>query len=263
MVKVWGSREKMITDKPRNILVADDSLFFRTKLSFILTEGGHNVKCASDGAGIKKQIAEDPNNIDALVLDLQMPDIDGFGVLEWMKENAYGGLFPVLVVTGEYKPGEVLGRLKSLGVKGFITKDFTPEQIIHCLNRMLIPKEADSRTEPRLPISIPVYFTPEDKGTSVDEGNVGTILNVSAMGVFLQTGLELSPGSTLKLKFMLPDSKRLFLIAGSVTWTTPLNKSSTLFDGAGIKFTSILDEDKEAIRLFVAGENEKISRFLI
>lgn len=253
----------MITDKPKNILIADDSLFFRTKLSFILTEGGHNVKCASDGAEVKKQIAEDPNNIDALVLDLQMPDIDGFGVLEWMKENAYRGLFEVLVVTGAYKPGEVMDRLKTLGVKGFITKDFTPEQIIHCLNRMLIPKEADSRTEPRLPISIPVYFTPEDKDTSGDKGNVGTILNISAMGVFLRTNLELFPGSTLKLKFMLPDSKRLLLVEGSVTWTTPLNTNSSLFDGAGIKFTSISDKDKEAIRLFVAGENEKISRFLV
>jgi CheY-like chemotaxis protein/Tfp pilus assembly protein PilZ len=246
----------MITDKPKNILVADDSKFFRNKLSLILSEGGHNVKCVSDGGGVKKEIGEHPNDIDALILDLQMPNIDGFEVLEWMKENAYRGLFPVLVVTGVYKPGEVVDRLKALGVRGFITKDFTPEQIIHCLNRILLPKEADERREPRLPISIPVYFTVEGKG------NVGTILNISASGLFLQTSLEFLPGTELKLKFILPDSDRLFLIEGIVNWTTPSKAGSRLFDGAGIQFTSISDKNKEGIRVFVEKENEKISRFL-
>ncbi len=244
----------MITANPKNILIADDSEFFRTQLSTILTEGGHKVTCVSDGAEVKKALRKSSDKIDLLILDLQMPKIDGFEVLEWIKENDSKGKFPVLAITGVYKPDDVIDRLKSLGINGFITKDFTPEQIIHCINLIMPPEEA--RVEPRFPISVPVYYTLEDRGY------VGFMLNVSASGLFLHTSMELRPTAVLQLKFTLPDSSRLYEVEGIVNWLTPASPHSRMFNGAGIKFTSITYEDKEELKRFVEEEDKKLCRYL-
>ena len=84
----------MIVRTSKNILLADDSVFFRTKLSAILTEAGHRVRFASDGREVIKEIQIDSKGIDLLVLDLQMPEVDGFGVLEWINNNGFKGKFP-------------------------------------------------------------------------------------------------------------------------------------------------------------------------
>jgi uncharacterized protein (TIGR02266 family) len=238
----------MITKDPKNILVADDSVFFRTKLSAILIEVGHKVTFASDGREVIKKLQEDPNGIDLVILDLQMPHIDGFGVLEWMKNNGCNDRFPTLAVSGVYEPGEVMDRLRSLGVKGLMTKGFTPEQVIHRINQMLFPQKVEDRVEPRAPISAPVDFT------LGDETYTGFLLNISSTGLFLHTRIDLLPGSALKLKFSLPGSTRIYNAKGTVRWSTPPNTDKTLFGGAGIMFTSISDGDRQQLKHYVEKE---------
>jgi CheY-like chemotaxis protein len=179
----------MITRNPKNILLADDSAFFRIKLSTILIEAGHRVTFASDGREVIKRLKVDPGGIDLLILDLQMPHIDGFRVIEWMRDNGYIGRFPTLAVTGSYEPGEVAGRLRTLGASGLVTKDFTPEQVIHCINRILFPEKADVRVQPRAPVSVMVDYTVED------ETYTWSLLNISSTGVFLRTRMDLLRGS--------------------------------------------------------------------
>ncbi|MBI5902715.1 MAG: response regulator, partial [Deltaproteobacteria bacterium] len=150
----------MITEDSKNILIADDSVFFRTKLSDILIEAGHLVRFAKDGREVINEIKIDSNGIDLLILDLQMPDIDGFGVLKWMKENGYEGKFPVLAITGVYELSQVTENLKGLGAAGLMTKGFTPEQIIFRVNRALFPdKIQQGAPRERVPVSVPVDFS--------------------------------------------------------------------------------------------------------
>lgn len=105
----------MITKDSKNILVADDSLFFRTKLSDILMEAGHKVYFAKNGADVITRIKANPASIDLLVLDLQMPEVDGFEVLKWLNDNGYTGRFPVIVITGVYEESQVNARIMALG----------------------------------------------------------------------------------------------------------------------------------------------------
>ena len=67
----------MITTDSKNILLADDSVFFRTKLSAILIEAGHMVRSAGDGLEVIAELKRSAERTDILILDLQMPDIDG------------------------------------------------------------------------------------------------------------------------------------------------------------------------------------------
>jgi uncharacterized protein (TIGR02266 family) len=234
--------DEMITNDAKNILIADDSIFFRTKLSAILNEAGHVVTYASDGREVIAKLKENPSDIDIIILDLQMPHIDGFGAKK----------FPVLAVTGVYEPHEVIEKLKSLGARGLMTKGFTPEQVIHRINQILFPTKEEDRTEPRVPLSVAVDYTFDNTTYT------GFLLNVSASGLFLHTRLNLLPGTTVELKFSLPTKNRIFNVKGIVRWSTPSSSSANLFGGAGIMFTSVTDEEKEELREFVKGECERL-----
>ncbi|MBI5344088.1 MAG: response regulator, partial [Deltaproteobacteria bacterium] len=239
----------------KSILVADDSLFFRTKLSDILVEAGHKVRFAKDGREVINEVRIDAAGIDLLILDLQMPDIDGFGVLKWIKENGHAGKFPVLAVTGVYEPGGVLERLKELGASGLMTKGFTPEQTIFRVNRILFPEKAagDGRKQTeRVPLSVPVDFTVGDLTRT------GFLLNISETGTFLHTKFEILTGTVVRLKLSLPGSSRVIDAKGIVRWTTAEVAGKTLFGGSGIVFNSVSADDRELIKGFVASEVKRL-----
>lgn len=243
----------MITKDAKNIFIADDSVFFRTKLSDIFVEAGHNVRFARDGREVINELKINSSGIDLLILDLQMPDIDGFGVLKWISDNGQKGKFPVLAVTGVYEPGEVMDRLKALGAAGLVTKGFTPEQILFRVNRILYPaKHAEGAPRTRVPVSIPADF-------SVGEvTRTGYLLNISETGAFLHTKAELLIGTRLTLKFSLSGIERVLEIKGAVKWSTGEAASNTLFGGAGIMFTSLAPEDQESLKEFVASEVKRL-----
>jgi len=244
----------MITKNPKNIMVADDSLFFRTKLSDILVEAGHRVRFAKDGREVIAEIKIDPGGIDLLMLDLQMPEIDGFGVLRWINENGLKGKFPVLAITGIYEPGHVLGDIKGLGAAGLMTKGYSPEQIIFRVNAILFPDKASKGAGPRdrVPVSVPVDFTVGDTKRT------GFLLNISETGTFLHTKVLMLTGAVLELKFSLPGTSRVFDIKGTVRWSTDEVSSKTIFGGYGIMFLYATDGDRVALKDFVESEKKKI-----
>lgn len=123
----------------KQILIADDDNFFRVRLGDVLAEAGHEIRFAASGNEVIEEIKKNPAGIDLLTLDLQMPDVDGFGVLEWINANGYRGRFPVLVVSGVGEPSHVLEKLKTLGAAGLMTKSFTPEDTLARINKLLFP----------------------------------------------------------------------------------------------------------------------------
>lgn len=243
----------MITKDSKNILIADDSVFFRTKLSDILVEAGHNVRFAKDGREVLNELTIDSKGLDLLMLDLQMPDIDGFGVLKWLNENGFKGRFPVLVITGVYEPVHVMVKLRELGATGLMTKGSTPEQIIFRVNRILFPdKIQHGSPRERVPVSLPVDFI---LGDAV---RTGFLLNLSDSGAFLHTKAELLVGSLIRLRFTLPGSGRLLDLKGIVKWSTNDVASKTLFGGYGIMFTSFAEDEQAVLKGFVSSEIKRL-----
>jgi CheY-like chemotaxis protein len=243
----------MITKDSKNILIADDSVFFRTKLSDILVEAGHNVRFAKDGREVLNELTIDSKGLDLLMLDLQMPDIDGFGVLKWLNENGFKGRFPVLVITGVYEPVHVMVKLRELGATGLMTKGSTPEQIIFRVNRILFPdKIQHGSPRERVPVSLPVDFI---LGDAV---RTGFLLNLSDSGAFLHTKAELLVGSLIRLRFTLPGSGRLLDLKGIVKWSTNDVASKTLFGGYGIMFTSFAEDEQAVLKGFVISEIKRL-----
>jgi CheY-like chemotaxis protein len=182
-----------------------------------------------------------------------MPDIDGFGVLQWIAEAGLRGAFPVLVITGVYEPGEIMDRLRGLGASGLMTKGLTPEQIIFRVNRLLFPeKAAQGAPRMRVPVSLPVDFMLGELNRT------GFLLNISETGAFLHTKSELLTGALLRLRFSLPGSERVLDLKVMVKWSTTDVAKKTLFGGYGLMFTSIEAEDLELIKAFIDAEAKRL-----
>jgi PAS domain S-box-containing protein len=116
------------------ILVAEDDADLRGVLTAALMKGGHHVVQARDGAEALAAIERE--HIDLLVLDLVMPNIDGFGVLTRLKELRDGDAIPVIVVTGADRSSTEMVALR-LGANVYLSKPVEAAALTEQVTRLL------------------------------------------------------------------------------------------------------------------------------
>jgi two-component system chemotaxis sensor kinase CheA len=105
--------------KPASILVVDDSLTTRTLEKSILEARGYRVRVAVDGMdALQKLRSEIP---DLVIADIQMPHLDGYGLLEAMKQDESLNRIPVIMVSSLERP-EDQERGLALGADAYIVK---------------------------------------------------------------------------------------------------------------------------------------------
>jgi PAS domain S-box-containing protein len=122
----------------RHILVADDMPDNRNLLAQQLRRKGHRVTEAADGAEALALIGTD--RPDLVLLDLMMPVMDGFGVLERLKDDR-GSLLPVIVLTAATER-EARMKALTLGAHEFLNKPFDTEELFLRIGTLLRLKDA-------------------------------------------------------------------------------------------------------------------------
>jgi PleD family two-component response regulator len=103
--------------KPR-ILIADDDPQMRRLVRSILERDGYEVTEAADGLDALDQVETKP--FDLMVLDVDMPRLDGLGVLEELRARVATSGVPVIVLTARTDDTE--SRVLDLGAQDFLTK---------------------------------------------------------------------------------------------------------------------------------------------
>lgn len=121
------------------ILVVDDSEVSRLQLRSIL-EPDYAVVEAVDGRQALARLADLGKGVSAVLLDLIMPELDGFGVLEAMAQSGNTCEIPVLVLTSSDRPDDELRALE-LGAAEFITKPYRAEIVRRRLMNMIRMRE--------------------------------------------------------------------------------------------------------------------------
>ena len=116
------------------IVIAEDDDDLRGVLTTSLTRNGHRVIPARDGA--EALAAIDRDQVDLLVLDLVMPNIDGFEVLARMKEVKKSASIPVVVLTGTDRSATELQALR-LGANVYLTKPIEAAALAEQVTRLL------------------------------------------------------------------------------------------------------------------------------
>ena len=125
------------------ILVVDDSNIIRNFVKKIFSER-YFVGTAKDGEEAIKILDANKDNqfIKAILLDLNMPKIDGFGVLEYMRQNNYLDKIPVSIISGDStKP--TIDRAFTYDIVDMVSKPFNSSSIEAVVEKTLLFKGQD------------------------------------------------------------------------------------------------------------------------
>ncbi len=124
----------MASDTTVHILVAEDEVLVAWALRSILEEAGYRVTVAHDGEQALALQAQDP--ADVLLTDLQMPRLDGYGLIRELRADH--PMLPVIVMTGAPDPSG-LAELRGAAAAGTIVmaKPVGPQPVLSALRDLL------------------------------------------------------------------------------------------------------------------------------
>jgi DNA-binding NtrC family response regulator len=110
---------------PLSVLIVDDDPGLREALTDLLSLEGHCVETAGSGIEASRCLAEQV--FDMLLLDVDMPEMNGIELLSHMRHH--GCTIPVVLMTGCQIPG-IMAQAISLGVSGILGKPFMTDDLL-------------------------------------------------------------------------------------------------------------------------------------
>src|SRR5690348_15080374 len=122
-------------DSGSRVLLCDDSPVERMALGHLLRMAGYRVDEAGDGESALHHLKHRP--VDVLLLDLHMPDVDGFDVLSYLQEHRPG--LPVILLSG-MPPDQIQHKMEKLPEKELpplFIKPIDPTQLLEVLEMKL------------------------------------------------------------------------------------------------------------------------------
>ena len=140
-----GAVQKLSTP-PLRILLAEDDEFSARFMEELLARRGHRVRTARDGREALGLAAE--GTFDLLMLDVHMPELDGFEVVRAIRdrERTGGGHLPVIALTARSRK-EDRERCLGAGMDDFLTKPVSASELLGAIDRLL-PDPIASRGGP-------------------------------------------------------------------------------------------------------------------
>jgi uncharacterized protein (TIGR02266 family) len=224
---------------PKKILLVDDAAMFLEIQKDFLKMSSISVLCAKDGMeALEKTRIMHP---DLLVMDLHMPRMTGAECCAAIKADPALSTIPVIMATsaGNEEDHELC---RKSGCDGLLTKPFERGLFLDTI-RQFIP-ELDRR-DARMPFVTAIRFQ------AFRVTMTGTILDLSARGIFVATDYELDVGTEVVLTFSLSEANNSLMQAkGVVRWkNTPDKRIKAEYPpGFGLEFTAISGESLSAFQ---------------
>lgn len=117
----------------KRILTIDDSKTMRDMLMLTLSNSGFDVVQAVDGQDGLDVLEKE--SVDVVITDINMPKMDGYGVIQNLRKNPIYDAMPILVLTTE-SDREKKERARALGATGFIVKPFNPVSLVEVIRKV-------------------------------------------------------------------------------------------------------------------------------
>ena len=117
-----------------NLLIIDDDPTTCTPLVRLLNDAGHTATCASGPVQAMKYLRA--GDLDLVLLDLSMPGLDGFDLLQALAEEPRYAKVPVAVYSGQDDPA-IVAQAMHLGARDFLTKGMTWDQLSQRIDALL------------------------------------------------------------------------------------------------------------------------------
>lgn len=166
----------------RLVYIVDDDSSLRRSLTFALTTAGYEVRAFASGRDFLEEVdALDPG---CVLLDLRMPDLGGFAVLDELGKRSRR--FPVVTITGH---GDVETAVRAMkhGSRDFLEKPFSDSALLGALESVFatLPAEIEADSERLRATRLVARLTPRER-----ELLEGLVAGFSNKGVANQLGLS-------------------------------------------------------------------------
>lgn len=116
------------------ILSVDDEADVTTLVAFHLRRAGHIVRTAGNGLDALAEIER--KRPDLLILDLMLPDLDGFGICEILRRKPSTATIPVILLTA-WATSDARSVGLELGALDYLTKPFSPRDLVARVDQLL------------------------------------------------------------------------------------------------------------------------------
>jgi two-component system chemotaxis response regulator CheY len=198
----------------QRVLVVEDEPMMRQLEQSILEQAGYAVDQADDGDVAIEALRR--GRPDLVLLDIRMPRVDGWGVLEHVRTMDFPP--PVVLVTGLH---EVIppGHLNPY-VTGYVCKPFDIGQLLRTCAGAIASKPfipaVGSRREARKTFLVETTLL-SDTGIPLGRGQ---LVQLSRGGFRVEVGVAVEPGARVRVAFRLPGREEPLRLVGHVRWQT-------------------------------------------
>lgn len=120
----------------RMILTVDDAASVRQMVSFVLKQNGYDVIEAVDGQDALRKLSGG-EKVDMIITDLNMPNLDGIGLIKGARTLPACKFIPIVMLTTESNDAKKQEG-KMAGASGWIVKPFKPEQLLAVVKKVLL-----------------------------------------------------------------------------------------------------------------------------
>jgi uncharacterized protein (TIGR02266 family) len=232
------------------IVVADDTRYWRQKITDVLERSGHEVIAVENGRSAIRLCMDSERPVDLVVVDLVMPGMDGFEVARVLRSLPNASKQRIIGVTDVIRPKDSNDPAQRKNFNAIIEKSANLDQILFLLNKYLHTLHLERRPRPRIPTNIPAVFRTRDR-----RGGSCVIVNLSSSGAYLSTPTPIAVGKAVTLNFTLPNGTAI-RTSVVVFWVNDdeTRASEKVPDGMGVLFIGMKPEGQAAIDKFVKGE---------
>ena len=118
-----------------HVLVVDDEPEILKMVSKIMESRGHRVTLARDGQDALDSVVRD--RPDVMILDLNLPKVDGFEVCKRLKSDPGTRAIPIVMLTAAYVSVDDASRGVGVGADEYVVKPFLREVLVHNVERLI------------------------------------------------------------------------------------------------------------------------------
>ncbi len=120
----------------RIILVVDDSPTVIKFVSFSLKNKGYKVVTACDGMDAVEKISNMSEKVDLVITDLNMPNLDGYGLIDTLRHNDEFCETPIIILTSEEEEEDKQKGIQ-VGASSYLVKPFKPALLVNEVEKYL------------------------------------------------------------------------------------------------------------------------------
>jgi diguanylate cyclase (GGDEF)-like protein len=146
---------RLRAEQPPSLLIVDDEPDIQRILETMLREDGYRV--VTSGSGAEALAHAQKQSFDLIILDLLLPDLDGFAVLGALRARPATALTPIILLSARDSPAEKVRGLQ-LGADDYVTKPFSMAELLARLRAALRRRELEGGANPstRLPGNVAI-----------------------------------------------------------------------------------------------------------